>query len=235
MADIIDDDEDLVGNPNRTRKRTSDDVLDDLTRSRRMTRGQNSPLVEDMMAGVTVSWLSQVFGMDPKTVKAKLADCPPLHRRKAGYVYHLPTACRYLIPPAISADQYIKTMKPSDLPTAFQQSFWDAALKRQKWEENAGQLWRTDRVREVLGQTFQTIKFTVQLWADTLERQTGLSLEQRELLTQLVDGLQEEIYKGLVAQAAERKTPPQRGELSEMIGEPAVLPTEDEDDYSHLV
>ena len=36
-------------------------------------------------------------------------------------------------------------------------------------------------------------------------------------------------------QAAEKKTPPQRGELSEMIGDPAVLPTEDDDDYSHLV
>lgn len=234
MAEEIDDEEDLVGSPDRTRKRTRDDILNDLTSTRRMTRGQTSPLVEDMMAGVTVSWLSQVFGMDPKTVKAKLADCPPLHRRKAGYVYHLPTACRYLIPPAISAEQYIKTMKPSDLPTAFQQSFWDAALKRQKWEENAGQLWRTDRVREVLGQTFQTIKFTVQLWADTLERQTGLTLEQRELLTQLVDGLQEEIYKALVTQAAEKKTPSQRGELNEMLGEPGP-PVEDEDDWSGLV
>lgn len=234
MAEEIDDEEDLVGSPDRTRKRTRDDILNDLTSTRRMTRGQTSPLVEDMMAGVTVSWLSQVFGMDPKTVKAKLADCPPLHRRKAGYVYHLPTACRYLIPPAISAEQYIKTMKPSDLPTAFQQSFWDAALKRQKWEENAGQLWRTDRVREVLGQTFQTIKFTVQLWADTLERQTGLTLEQRELLTQLVDGLQEEIYKALVTQAAEKKTPSQRGELNEMLGEPGP-PVEEDDDYSHLV
>lgn len=233
MAEI-DDDEDLVGSPDRTRKRTRDDILNDLTSTRRMTRGQTSPLVEDMMAGVTVSWLSQVFGMDPKTVKAKLADCPPLHRRKAGYVYHLPTACRYLIPPAISAEQYIKTMKPSDLPTAFQQSFWDAALKRQKWEENAGQLWRTDRVREVLGQTFQTIKFTVQLWADTLERQTGLTLEQRELLTELVDGLQEEIYKALVTQASEKKTPSQRGELNEMLGEPGAV-IEDDDDYSHLV
>lgn len=62
----VDDDEDLVGSPDRTRKRTRDDILNDLTSTRRMTRGQTSPLVEDMMAGVTVSWLSQVFGMDPK-------------------------------------------------------------------------------------------------------------------------------------------------------------------------
>ena len=151
-------------------------------------------------------------------------------------VYSLPVACRYLIPPAISAEQYIKTMKPSDLPTAFQQSFWDAALKRQKWEENAGQLWRTEKVREVLGSTFQTIKFTMQLWADTLERQTGLSQEQRTLLTKMVDGLQEEIYKALVSQAANGRTSSQRGEIHEMIGEPTQpVVEEDADDWQDLV
>ena len=223
MAEEIDDEEDLVGSPDRTRKRTRDDILNDLTSTRRMTRGQTSPLVEDMMAGVTVSWLSQVFGMDPKTVKAKLADCPPLHRRKAGYVYHLPTACRYLIPPAISAEQYIKTMKPSDLPTAFQQSFWDAALKRQKWEENAGQLWRTDKVREVLGSTFQTIKFTIQLWADTVERQTELSPDQRATIIRMADALQSEIYDSLVRQAEEGSTGSQLDEMPDHVGESAAV------------
>lgn len=219
--------EDLVGivpPTTRGRRKTPDAALDELVRKNRIaggsTRGMpGSPLVEDMMAGVTVSWLSQVFGMDPKTVKAKLADCPPLHRRKAGYVYHLPTACRYLIPPAISPEQFIKTMKPSDLPAAFQQTFWDAALKRQKWEENAGQLWRTEKVREVLGQTFQTIKFTIQLWADNLERQTGLTAEQRDLLATMTDSLQEEIYDALVKQAKDGQTGPQLSEIGEMIGE----------------
>lgn len=219
MSEIEDDIDDLVGAPRSKRDR----VLEDLVAAKRQGRNPQTggPLVEDMLQGVTVSWLAQVFGMDPKTVKQKLADCPPLHRRKAGYVYHLATACRYLIPPAISADQYIKSMKPSDLPSAFQQSFWDAALKRQKWEENAGQLWRTEKVREVLGQTFQTIKFTVQLWADTLERQTGLTPDQRTLLTKLIDGLQEEIYKALVEQASARRTESLRGEMPEMLGEPS--------------
>lgn len=214
-----DDIDDLVGRPSSTRKRTREDLLEDLVSTQKQSRTYGGPMVEDMLQGVTVSWLAQVFGMDPKTVKQKLSGCPPLHRRKAGYVYHMPTACRYLIPPAISAEQYIKTMKPADLPTAFQQSFWDAALKRQKWEENAGQLWRTDRIRETLGTTFQTIKFTLQLWPDTLERQTGLTPEQRGLLTKLVDGLQEEIYKALVEQAASGKTLPQSGELDDMLGE----------------
>mgnify|MGYP000891390014 CR=1 FL=1 len=219
MSEVDDDIDDLVGKP----KRSKDTVLDDLIAQRRQARDTSGPMVEDMLKGVTVSWLAQVFNMDPKTVKQKLADCPPLHKRKAGYVYHLPTACRYLIPPAISAEQYIKNLKPSELPAAFQQTFWDAALKRQKWEENAGQLWRTSRVRDVLGSTFQTIKFTMQLWADTLERQTGLTAEQRLALTRMVDTLQEDIYKALVKQAADSKTGPQREELGEMVGDPKPL------------
>ena len=219
MSEVDDDIDDLVGKP----KRSKDTVLDDLIAQRRQARDTSGPMVEDMLKGVTVSWLAQVFNMDPKTVKQKLADCPPLHKRKAGYVYHLPTACRYLIPPAISAEQYIKNLKPSELPAAFQQTFWDAALKRQKWEENAGQLWRMSRVRDVLGSTFQTIKFTMQLWADTLERQTGLTAEQRLALTRMVDTLQEDIYKALVKQAADSKTGPQREELGEMVGDPKPL------------
>ncbi len=187
--------------------------------------------VEDMLKGVTVSWLSQVFDMDPKTVKAKLADCPPLHKRKAGYTYHLPTACQYLVKPALSPDQFMRNMKPADLPAAFQQSFWDAALKRQKWEENAGELWRTDRVREVLGNMFQLIKFTLQLWPDTVERQKGLSDEQRVLLTELVDTLQKDIYQKLVSELGGLKTGPQLSELDGMFGKKEVI----EDDFSDLV
>jgi hypothetical protein len=218
MSDAQADIDDLVGAVPPKGKRTKDAVLDDLISTRKMKTG-SGPLVEDMMAGVTVSWLSQVFGMDPKTVKAKLADCPPLHRRKAGYVYHLPTACQFLVKPALSPEQYMKNMKPADLPSAFQDSFWSAALKRQKWEENAGDLWRSDRVRETLSDTFQTIKFQVQLWADTIDRQKGLSDEQRKLLLVLTDKLQEEIYKALVDQMAAKQTGPQLSELPGMLGE----------------
>lgn len=183
--------------------------LDEHTRRNRMG---SDMMVEDALAGVTVSWLAQVFRMDPKTVKQRLANCPPLHRRKAGYVYSLPVVCSYLIKPAFSIDEYLKTAKPNELPNHLQQTYWDALLKRQKWEENAGDLWRTDSVREVLGQTFQTIKFTIQLWADTIERQTGLTKEQRELLETMADGLQQDIYEALVEQARNNTTPSQLSE-----------------------
>lgn len=245
MSDIDDLVGAIPGNGPRARRQqrareVSEELLDTMVRQKAMGVNPKTggPIVEDMMAGVTVSWLSQVFGMDPKTVKQKLADCPPLHRRKAGYVYSLPVAAQYLVKPALSADQFMKSIKQADLPASMQQMFWDAALKRQKWEENAGQLWRTDKVREVLGSTFQTIKFTIQLWADTIERQIGITAEQRELLIKMSDELQGEIHKRLVEDAKNKRVGTQRSELAEMTGErdpDMEVFREEENDWSDLV
>lgn len=233
MSSIQEDLDDLVGDPSPKpkRQRAAADNLDSLVRHNRLRNAQSGLLVEDLLRGVTVSFLAQVFDMDSKTVKQKLADCPPLFKRKAGYVYHFPTACRYLVKPALSHDQLVKTMKASDLPAAFQTMFWDAQLKRQKWEENAGQLWRTEKVRARLGDVFQTIKFTMQLWPDTIERQSGLTPKQHEIFVSLVDNLQQELYERLVTAMREKETSSQLGEIDDVINDKA----EETDDYSHLV
>lgn len=221
MQDI----EDLVGNPARERPRKKLDLDDIITRNR-----AGGILVDDLLQGVTVSWLSQVFSMDPKTVKLRLADCPPLHRRKAGYVYSLPVACQYLVKPAVTWEHFMKNMKSADLPTHVQQTFWDAALKRQRWEENAGDLWRTEKVLEVLGETFKSIKTSIQLWVDTIEKQKGVTEEQRVLLYELCDKLQTDIYKKLVEDIKKSRTMAQASELPSMIGDKSV-----EDDVNELV
>ena len=189
-------------------------ILDRLVSAR---RGEDdappSMDMTDTFGGVTVGWLSKVFGMDPSDIKKRLADCPPLHRRKAGYVYSLPVAARYLVKPVFDVRRYIENMKPSELPPQLQRDYWDSALKRQKWEENAGHLWRTESVLEVLGEVFKTIKFSTQLWADNLDRVTGLTPQQRKLLVDMVDGLQNELYEQLVKLSQERQTPSVIGEL----------------------
>lgn len=182
------------------------------TEQRRRT--QVSLHLTDMHAGVTVSWLAEVFGMDPRDVKRKLADCPPLAARKAGYVYSIPMAARYLVKPAFDLKKMLATMKPADLPAQLQGEFWTARLRQQKWEENAGHLWRTEAVLEVLGKMFSTIKFSMQLWVDNLERSTAVSQEQRRLLVEMIDGLQNEIYQSLVDFAKASKTKASVAELT---------------------
>jgi hypothetical protein len=204
--------------------------LDRLTASRRAQEddGADSPVdmarldLSDVQA-VSVGWLGKVFGMDPSDVKKRLADCPPVARKKSGYVYSLPIAARYLVKPVFDVQSYLKTMKPSELPPILQNAYWDALNKKQKWEENAGQLWRTEKVIEVFGDTFKAIKNDMQLWPDTIERQTELTEAHRSILIKLIDALQDDLYKTLVKMATEKQTPS------------TVSENDEEEDWNDLV
>ncbi len=179
-------------------------------------------LADSALQGVTVSFLAQVFHMDPAKVKRLLVNCPVKETRTRGtrqtqHLYDLAKAAAYLVEPIISTEELLSQIKKEDLPPAINTAFWDAQLKRQKWEENAGELWRTETIRSAIGNMFQTIKFTVQLWADTIERQTGLSEEQRDLLNELTDTLQQELYDSLRENAKQTMTGPQLSELDEIL------------------
>lgn len=221
------------------RRQVAGRMLTELTNARKAAKdGEDFATTEniemlhiaDVQHGVTVGWLSQVFRMDPTTVKKKLRDCPPINRRKASYVYDLKVAAQYLVPPVFDIEQYLKTMKPSDLPTHLQEAYWSGMRKRQIWETEAGHLWRSEKVLEVLGEVFQKIKFAIQLWPDEVERALGLSDEQRRLLIGMGDALQKDIHERLLVMPAARRTP---STLSEGAIETIVVDTAD--DYSHLV
>lgn len=206
-----------------------DDVIGTVERGQPRVVAKKSPqdsahLVEDLLRGVTVTWLSQVFRIDRKTVRQRLKNCPVLSEKKLGNLYDLREAARYLVVPAMQAEQFLKTMKPSELPAHLQQTYWDAALKRQKWEENARQLWRTEQVVDVLGSTFLAIKNAITLWPDTVEQTTGTTPAQRDLLTTLCDKLQADIYEALVEQTRKHDTRAQIAELDAMIPEGYEVP-----------
>jgi hypothetical protein len=213
---------------------------------------QQTVLADSAIQGVTIAFLSQVFQMDPQKTKRLLVNCPVKEYRKRGTkqvqnIYDLPTAAAYLVEPKISVEEVLAQIKREDLPPAINTAFWDAQLKRQKWEENAGQLWRTETIRSTIGGMFQTIKFTIQLWADTIERQTGLSEEQRDILNGMTDSLQQDMFTALRENAEQVMTKPQIAELEKMLDdakkEPEVLlnpalaedDADDEDDFADLI
>lgn len=214
--------------------------------------GTGMGLADSALEGVTVSFLAQVFQMDPAKVKRLLVNCPIKHTRKRGrtqtqHLYDLATAASYLVEPKISVEDVLAQIKREDLPPAINTAFWDAQLKRQRWEENAGQLWRTETIGGAIGGMFQSIKFTIQLWGDTIERQTGLSEEQRDLLNGMTDKLQQDIFESLQENAKIAMTGPQLAELDKMLAEaktegPQVVLNkelaevlDDEDDFSDLI
>lgn len=191
--------------------------------------------IEHSVSGVTATWLAHAFRIDRHAVVAKLANCPVVRvqgDKRNTKLYDLPTAARYLVAPALSAEDFMRSLHKSDLPPSLQESVWNALLKRQQWEKNAAQLWSTDDVWRVLAGMFQTIKFTTQLWVDTIDAEAGLAEGQRQVLQRLTRALLQEVYDKIVENAREGTTESQLAAVAELVGEgvPPVVEDSDADD-----
>lgn len=178
-------------------------------------RGTGAPLKPDLelaqvYGGVTADWLAQVFGSDRRTVQKKLAkafDAQVGKDPRGSMRYSIPHAAAYLIKPKVDILQWIKGLRPNDLPPILNDAYWAAMLKRQKWEENARELWRTPDVLEVLSDTAFLYKTTTQLWVEEIDRKQTLTPEMRKTLTELVDGLLEQVYEKLIEQPKLKRSP----------------------------
>lgn len=189
----------------------------------------------DVTAGVTVSWLSAVFGMAPMTVKKKLAHCPPLKRLRNARLYNLRQAAAYLLEPKVDIEQYLKNLRPEELPVRLQKDYWEALLKRQNWELRSGKLWVTEDVLSVFGEAFTRIKTATQLWVGDLERRHGLTDAQRETLTKSTDRLLEDLYAQLVSMPKERRTPSLRERTEDAIDGSATPDLDHDPEVDDLV
>jgi hypothetical protein len=162
--------------------------------------------------GASISVLGELFGMDVRDITKKLAKLKPSGERNGWPVYALGEAARYLVDPVIDVEEYIKKLKPSDLPTALQDAYWKGQLSRQKWEENAKHLWRTEAVMSVLTGVYKNLRQGLMLFSDTVEAQKGLNAEQRAVIEGLTDNLLDEMRRTLVEQFELHVEPDERSD-----------------------
>lgn len=160
-----------------------------------------------VLHGVSISWLMQVFRKDRQTVKRKLAPLTPIRMEKGNSpLYDLRQAADYLATPRLALPEILKNLRPEDLPNGLQKDYWDALIKKQKYELQAGRLWRDEAVLETLGEVFKHIKMSMQLLVSEIETKRGLTKEQRELLVELIDAMQVDLHARLVEMPKQKST-----------------------------
>lgn len=180
------------------------------------SRAPTAAVVQTLLQPVSISFLSDVLGRDKKTVTKRLAGLAPMSYHRGNVpLYDFRQALEYLVTPRFNAAEAIRKMGTDDLPVGLQKDVWDARLKQQKWMAQAGDLWRTEDVLDVLGETFQRLKTTTQLWVDQLSESHALPAEVRSDLTGMVDALQRDLHRTLVEMPEERAT---RAQVSEIEG-----------------
>lgn len=191
--------------------------------------GEPEPMsmdIAEVYGGVSAHWLSQVFGHDKNTIKKKMASAnlEIVGYRNGGPLYRISDAAAWLVKPKVDLVSYVKSLRPNDLPPMLNDAYWGAMLKRQKWEENAGDLWRTEAVLEVFGDLALSFKTTVNLWVEEVDRQESLTPEQRKILMELTDKLLEQLHEVMVEAPRKKKT------LSTVVEEGGVQDMEDGND-----
>ncbi len=137
--------------------------------------------------GVTISQLARIFKAEPKTVTRKVSGLLPIGRRRGSPIYSLAEAAARLVKPSYSIERYISQMNHTDLPPLLQKEFWNGLRARQTYEAANADLWPTQDVVRAVSEVFNTVRMRMLLLPDTLQRESGLSPEQKIVVRQVVD------------------------------------------------
>lgn len=184
--------------------------------------------------GCSAGELAQIFDMSPadvnKRVVGNVISTNDGHRVPR---YRLKDAAPYLCNVVFDIEQFLKDMSPAKLPPALQDAFWKAQKTRQQFEEAQGDLWRTQRVIEVLAEVFKTIRMTVMMMTDVIDQQTELSPQVRDIIQGIGDQMLDMAYKNLVKQFEDRvPADDEHGRLLKEQEVPALISTNESAGYA---
>lgn len=121
----------------------------------------------DIVSGASINQLAELFAMDRRTVTDRLRGLNPSGTRASHPIYKISDAAPLLLEVGAGTRRAAEREK----------DYWDAQLKKQKFEENAGDLWRTDKVIEIFAQVFKQFRESTVVFIDALEHESGLPPE----------------------------------------------------------
>lgn len=185
----------------------------------------------EIASGLPVTELAKIFRTNVLNVRRKLAAVKPIGDRMGDPVYDIADAAEWLVKPKVDIAEYIKALRPGDVPVALQKQFWDAQLGRQKFDEQAGHSWRTEKVQTAFGDVFKIVRQKVRLFTDTVDRESTLSEEQRAIITRLADELLEGAYRSVLEHFEDYDATGERDDIYENgPPQPKTAPDEDKNE-----
>ncbi len=145
---------------------------------------------EIVLQPVTKNTLCSIFKLDSRRLTDKIAGLEPVGYRRGNPVYDLAEAARYLVsPPDEIVAKIIGEMKGSDLPPRLRKEFWDGMNAKLAYQTKAGELWETQEIYDVFVKVFKTLRSGINLFSDAVSRETGLTKDQRSIITRMGDEL----------------------------------------------
>lgn len=207
------------------------------------TKAPDGPSRESAYAalnGVSVDWLRRVFHLSAPKCESKLRGLRVVAVTNKGVpLYDLGEAAERLVKPKLDLNEYLADITVDDLPDRLKETFWNSKLKQQRFEKNAGELWRTEAVIQVFGSVLKDIKERLRLVNTMAESTLAMDQEQLAGLRQIVEDIQGEVYNHIMNLSS--KTPASIAELNNELGEedevdyesPTAIKAREDDDFEY--
>lgn len=179
----------------------------------RVPTGPSKDSVYDVLNGVSADWLRRAFHISlPKCEKLLKSVQIKAVTANGVALYDLHKAAEVLVKPKMNLEEHLKDITVDDLPEKLREPFWNAKLKQQRYEKNAGELWRTEAVIQLFGSVLKDAKERMRLINTLAESSLSLSPDQLLGLREIVNDVQGEIYNQIMS--LESKTPSSIAELN---------------------
>lgn len=163
-----------------------------------MAKGKTEEEIFALHVGVSVTTLAKLFGLDSRKVTSMISGIEPNGKLLNYPVYHIAhVAPRLVGPDDEQVMRLLKEMPPGKLPAKLSETYWKGRLARQSFEEKAGETWSTDEVITAITEVLKVARSSITLFTATVNREVGLSSEQKQLLESLSDSLMSDMATAL--------------------------------------
>lgn len=137
----------------------------------------------------SIAQLAQLFETDRLSLPKRLKGLPPVARRGQVKLYNVREVAEKIVSPGYEVEEWIKQASPQEVNPHLLKEFWNGQNARTKFEREMGNLWETHQVVDAFAEVFSTIRMTLLLFADDVDREESLSDNQRQIIRRLTDAL----------------------------------------------
>lgn len=139
--------------------------------------------------GATITELAALFGMDRKDIRIRIGSIPPSGNRMQSDVWRVRDVAAKLVKLGDDHAEVVArvlAMNHTDLPKMLSKEYWYGQNQRLKYLREVGDLWDTAAIVTLAGDVFKTLRLSLMLASDAVERETGLTGRQREIIENLM-------------------------------------------------
>lgn len=145
--------------------------------------------MSDLGNGVTITDLAEMFGYDRKEIRKRIGDMPPYRTVGARELYRVKDVAGRLTKFDDSMTDVVRQILAThhtDLPKMLSKEFWYGQNQRTRFLRDTGDLWDTAAIVELASEVFKTLRLSLTLAADAVERETGLTERQRGIVENII-------------------------------------------------